>query len=120
MLLDKGANIDAAAKDGETALHYPAQRGDHDTALVLFGRGANIDSAAKDGKSALLCPVGLGHLPPSCYCLAERQHRRCCQRQPDSIALFGGAGSYFDRPFIDRDTNIDAAAKHGKTALHVR
>ena len=53
LLLDMGANIDAATKDGSTALHYSAEQGDHGIVLLLLDRGANVDAATDNGRTAL-------------------------------------------------------------------
>lgn len=61
MLLDAGANIEAANVDGFTALHASAEVDDGDMVRYLIERGANIESRTKAGYCPIHIAAGLGH-----------------------------------------------------------
>src|ERR1051326_5814064 len=51
-LLDRGAPIDSAEKDGRTALMLAAQRGHVDTVKLLLDRGAKGEARDRQGWTA--------------------------------------------------------------------
>src|SRR5689334_23269601 len=51
-LLDRGAPIESADKDGRTALLYAAQRGHAETVKLLLDRGAKPDARDRQGWTA--------------------------------------------------------------------
>jgi len=51
VLLDHGAEIDAAGERGMTALHYAAMKGDVDAIRLLLGRGASPGIKDADGRT---------------------------------------------------------------------
>ena len=53
-LLDGGANINAQAKDGYTALHIVVRRSNKELVELLLDRGAEVNAKTKDGKTALM------------------------------------------------------------------
>jgi ankyrin repeat protein len=53
--------INACNKDGETALHAPAQNGHSDILAMLLGAGIDIHKAANNGKTAMVEAVVNGH-----------------------------------------------------------
>lgn len=48
-LLERGGDPDAAQGDGMTALHWAAERGDEEVALLLIEAGANLDPVTRLG-----------------------------------------------------------------------
>ncbi len=52
LLLDRGADPNAAQEGGFTPLHAAAQHGDADVARLLLARGAEASAATDDGKTA--------------------------------------------------------------------
>ena len=52
MLVNKGANIDAMDKYGNTPLHIASECGSKDLVRYLISRGANKDAKNRDGKTA--------------------------------------------------------------------
>ena len=49
-LIDAGADVNAALGDGMTALHWSAERGDHDIAVLLLSAGARLDATTRLGE----------------------------------------------------------------------
>jgi len=48
-LIEAGADVNAALGDGMTALHWSAERGDGDIALLLLSAGAQVESTTRLG-----------------------------------------------------------------------
>ena len=57
MMIDKGAEVNARAKDGETALVYAAVMGHEDVVKLLLEKGANPNIKNKEGTTALMVRV---------------------------------------------------------------
>jgi ankyrin repeat protein len=53
-LLQGGADVNAANKDGSTALHRATQLGDVELVQLLLAAGANVNAQAKGGRTALI------------------------------------------------------------------
>src|ERR1035441_3618873 len=53
LLLDQGADINALASDGYTALFLAARRGHTEMIKLLLDRGASINAKSRDGWTAL-------------------------------------------------------------------
>ena len=53
LLLDRGAQVDLANKNGSTSLFVASQTGQEATAKLLLDRGAHVDLAKKDGCTPL-------------------------------------------------------------------
>ena len=54
LLLERGADVAHADKDGMTALIYASMRGDEATARLLLERGADVAHADSNGMTALI------------------------------------------------------------------
>lgn len=68
LLLDKGASVDLAAKDGCTALHLAALRGHLEIARLLISRDANVNARDEAGQAPL-------HLAAAGWNPAKPDHR---------------------------------------------
>merc|ERR1719311_1889246 len=53
LLLDYGAEVDRADKDGRTPLYIACQQGHVDAARLLLDKGAEVDRAEKRGTTPL-------------------------------------------------------------------
>jgi ankyrin repeat protein len=58
LLLDRGLDIDAQAKDGQTAVHGAAMQGYDDVIRFLASKGAKLDTPDKDGFTPLDVALG--------------------------------------------------------------
>src|SRR5215471_1221461 len=54
MLLDHGANMEAADAKGRTALLLAAEKGHNEIIQILLGANANIEAIDKDGRTPLM------------------------------------------------------------------
>ena len=54
LLLDKGAKVDAASKDGQTPLIVASSAGNESVARLLLDKGAKVDAASKVGQTPLI------------------------------------------------------------------
>lgn len=90
ILLDRGADMEAATDRGLTPLLASAARGRHGMALLLLDRGASIRAADREGRTAL--------------------HLAADAETPDA-GLMG--------LLLDRGADVDAWSADGKTALHL-
>ena len=120
LLLEQGANIDAATTDGGTALHHSALRGDHDIVLLLLDGGANMYAAAEDGKTALHYSAVRGHTSIVQLLLDRGANIDDAVSDGKTALHYSAAKRYTStiQLLLDRGANIDAAAKDGQTALH--
>ena len=62
-MLEAGADVDAAAPDGTTALHWAAQRDDRPLARRLIAAGARVDAANRYGVTPLALASANGSAP---------------------------------------------------------
>ncbi|KAF8536576.1 ankyrin repeat-containing domain protein [Trichophaea hybrida] len=53
VLIDKGADVAAAAKDGSTPLHWASWDGHQELARLLIDKGVDVSAADKDGTTPL-------------------------------------------------------------------
>ena len=60
MLLAKGADVNAKANNGATALMLAAQNGHKEIVEMLLAKGAKNDATAKSGESAPMNPSANG------------------------------------------------------------
>jgi uncharacterized protein len=60
-LLDRGADVDARDRHGQTALMLAAHAGHREVVEALVARGARLDVTAKFGLSALMLAIVAGH-----------------------------------------------------------
>lgn len=91
LLIQRGADVNAAGSDGRTALHTAAAGGHQDVIHILVEHGANVDTADSDGWTAVLFAASSGR----CHVGALK-------------ALVEGHGA-----------NVNAADSGGRTAVHL-
>ena len=61
-LLEKGADVNARNRHGQTALMIAATEGHREAVTLLAAQGGNLDYTAKYGLSALMIAVVRGHV----------------------------------------------------------
>ena len=54
LLLDKGADVNAANKDGSTAISHTAAQGNSEALALLLDKGADVNATDKDGTTLLM------------------------------------------------------------------
>ncbi len=85
LLLARGANVNAANKDGITPLHIAAYNDHRETCEFLLERGANINAANKDGFTPL-------------HIAAQNGHRETCKLLLTKGANINAANKYRGTP----------------------
>jgi ankyrin repeat protein len=120
MLIEKGANVNAAKKDGETPLHTAANGGHKEIAEIMIEKGAKVDAADKNGETPL-------------YNAAQKGHKEIVEILIDKGAKVDAKDKYGETPLycaaryghkeiaemlIERRANVDAASKNGETPLY--
>lgn len=60
VLIDNGAQIDAADEAEETPLHHVASNGPHKVTRLLTECGAKLDAVNKDQRPPLMCAASNG------------------------------------------------------------
>lgn len=72
LLLQRGAEVDAADVDGWTPLFWSLMSPNQEAVLrVLIGAGANVDVRCRDGDTALVRAIKWGHTASVCCLLAS-------------------------------------------------
>ncbi|MBM4024990.1 MAG: ankyrin repeat domain-containing protein [Planctomycetes bacterium] len=61
VLLDRGADVNAAKPDGRTALHAAAARGHKEVVALLISHHADVNARTRDGLSPADCARKAGH-----------------------------------------------------------
>lgn len=94
LLKESGADINAAAKNGETALHTAALRGWNNLVRVLVACGARLDAQAVQ---AGLTPIdfAMGRFKPGFLEVKPTPH-------PDTAALLRQLGAKLEHPHLPR------------------
>jgi ankyrin repeat protein len=62
LLIERGANVNATGRYGNTALHCAAQDGQAEVVALLLRGGAHATSRNDDDKTPLMCACDEGHL----------------------------------------------------------
>ena len=94
LLLDHGANIDARDRQGRTALHGVAERGQLNAVQLLVSRRAAVDLADASGMTPLHLAVKEGHAPVAALLL---------ERGADARARAKDGTTVVDRAAGDRE-----------------
>ena len=61
-LLDKGADVNAKTRDGDTGLMFASQQNHLDLVRLLLAKGADVNARKENGASALMIASLFGHL----------------------------------------------------------
>jgi hypothetical protein len=105
ILLEHGCDINRANKDGTTALHVVAQRGDLKLADFLFGYEANLDARDNQGRTPADLALAQGHENIADAIRAEDMRRRGHGGTRDRSAVPGSddEGEAVKRPRVERE-----------------
>jgi len=128
LLLEKGADIEARDRNGDTPLIAAAGHGEDDVVRLLLDRGAHIEATDNPGLTALIaaaCNCAMVDMPDtydSVGVLLERGANVEARDKRGRTALM--AAAEWDRPrqvtlLLDRGAKVDAGDKRGNTALHI-
>ncbi|KAJ4363892.1 hypothetical protein N0V83_009344 [Neocucurbitaria cava] len=91
ILINHGADLQATASDGRTALHGVAQKGDVNVVRYLIEQGADVCAAARGGETVL--------------------HLICSQHPPNMIPIA--------ELLLDQGAEIEARSQAGATPLYL-
>ena len=118
-LLTQGVDVNAAAADGTTALHWASYRDDVETADLLIRAGANVN-AANDLGATPLWTASLNGSPAMVRRLlqdgASPHLALLLGETPLMIASRSGNPDVVTQ-LIDKGANVDTRAARGQTAL---
>lgn len=119
LLLERGANVKAVDKDGETVLHFAARGLGSQVEIVeiLLGSGANVNAQDHDGRTPLL--DGLQN--PEVTRLLLTQDVDVKLRTKDGLTVLHAAAGqnipWLIKPLIDRGAEVNARNDRGETPL---
>ena len=74
-LLERGANVDAATKKGNTALHISSLAGQQEVVEVLVKHGANVDCRSQNGFTPLYMAAQENHIEVVKFLLANNANQ---------------------------------------------
>ena len=121
LLLEAGADKDAAQRNGMTALHAAAFHGDTDVVKLLLKAGADKDAVNAFGMTALKLAAGKAHSE-----VVKLLLQACADK--DAVNDFGMTAlhsaarkghSEVVKLLLEAGADKDAAQRNGMTALHV-
>jgi ankyrin repeat protein len=124
--LDRGADIEARGRDGDTALMFAAWKGHREVVECLLDRGAYIEARGRDGDNALLSAVKYGHRflhtqLDVVKCLLDRGADIEARDVKYGFTAFMAAAceGHIEmlKYLLDRGADIEARDKDGVTAL---
>ena len=121
LLLEAGADVNAAKADGATALMVAAFNGHSEVVRLLLEAGADKNAAREDGVTALMAAPVAGHLEVV-RLLLEAQADKNAAREDGSTALFVAAQSghlEMVQLLLEAEADKNATRANGPTALIV-
>jgi len=99
VLLDGGADVNAAGNEGETALMYAVSMGDPNILRGLIEKGARVNARNNKGQTALMVAIETA-------LINEESDPAVVQRTASVV-----------RVLLDSDADVNAAGNEGETAL---
>ena len=118
LLLEAGADKDAATQNGYTALHFAAEQGHLDVMRLLLEAGADKNAATQNGHTALHLAGLYGHLNAVQMLLVADKN---AATQNGYTALhYAAGGGHLDvvRLLLEAGADREKASADGTTALH--
>jgi ankyrin repeat protein/Mg2+ and Co2+ transporter CorA len=119
IVLDRGANIDAAHETSLPALLYAVQGGHVDTVKLLLSRGANINGTDSGKRTAVMLAASSGKLEVLKILLDQRADIGVQDKQGRSAVMHAVAGGHADALKVLFDYGADAQGRDvgGKTLV---
>jgi ankyrin repeat protein len=112
--------IDAADKDGRTALHWAALKGHTEIVKILLGKGAEVNFADKDSQTALNKAAYRGHTEIVKMFLKNGAEVNFADKDSQTAlnkAAYRGHTEIV-KMFLKNGAEVNSADKDGQTALH--
>ena len=121
LLLDKGADINAAKTDGAIPLYIAVEMGHLEIARLLLDRGANSNAACTDGATPLLIAAQKGHLEVVRLLLDRGANSNAARTDGATPLHIAAQKGHLEiaRLLLDRGAQINAARTTGATPLHL-
>ncbi|OAX79361.1 hypothetical protein ACJ72_06318, partial [Emergomyces africanus] len=119
-LLDKGVDLRAVNRDGQTALHIAVEKDNELLAELLLKAGSNTDAPSRDGSKPLYITAELGNLALANLLLRFNADVESCNDETGYTAfhraLLNGHTNVA-KFLLDNDANIDTLTPGGHTPL---
>ena len=125
LLLEKGAEVDRAMKDGATPLYIACQNGHVDAARLLLERGAEVDRVVEKwqwkGATPLYIACQNGHVDVVRLLLEKGAEVDRAQENGQTPLQAACHGGHVDaaRLLLEKCAEVDRAAKNGTTPLYM-
>jgi hypothetical protein len=121
LLIDKGIDINASDKEGNTALHMAAINGHKDIAQLLVAEGADINSRNKDGHTPLFASIKFRQKNIAEFLLNEGAKIDISTNYGNSplVAAISNDMIEIAEMLISKGANLNTQNVDGHTPLHI-
>ena len=121
LLLENGAEVDQADKDGKTPLLIACQNGHVDAARLLLEKGAAVDRANKYGQTPLYIACSWGHVEAARLLLENGAEVDQADKDGATPLFAACENGRVDaaRLLLNKGADVNRANKNGATTLYV-
>ena len=119
--LNEGSNVNQRDENGQTPLHYAAQRGATEVAQTLIDRGASLNVKDKDGRTPLHLAAEIVYTPMIDLLIAKGANIHS-QDKDGRVALHYtvlGSGNEATLFLLSKGAAVDARDKRNWTPLYL-